>query len=812
MPPPSPPTHRTDWRAWIQLLLALVPIIGAVTVSGLFAAKEQTAIKEVQSQIQPLQLGWEFHQVSASVSTSLTSLEAAAMPGASPELRARADSDLAAALVTLGASAERTSALAESIAAEVDTEVAVFRTILEQTFANTTDAFAAHEVGQTPSPQLRAAVELIEARFTGAGSVGTAGWDTEANFLIDTYQGLTLYQTAWLAEHRSLVEATNTDDGLADLAEALDDSRLGANRDLAWKDVRVFLTALPDASQYQLPVLTSASVIDDRAQLLLAELSTDIDAFELDRSEPGAVAAAAAALRNRLVLEGLAVSDLAIADLDLTLISLMDAAAERESQERRQQLIYIGAAALLVLLGIALLAMTRMEIRRRQRIERAHASALEKLDLKASRDPMTGVWNRRRLDERVDDLLERRDELGPLVLAYVDLDRFKAINDVWGHTIGDRVLQIAAKRLAQVEIGDGRVEVVRSGGDEFVCYASLANGSPGVAADLGTRLIATVSEPMTIAGRTHRLGATAGISVADSEATRESLMFEADSSLLLAKRNQRGTAVLYDRTLTRSLELVKALPDALIDGQITCWYQPVYDVLTGRISHVEALARWTRPDGSMVRPDEFVPLVESFGMASQLTALALRNAGLQQRESGGRSVWINVTPGELDIGDFAERFLRTVEREGIDPCQLGVEITETAAVSDQANFARQLNQLRAVGVLTAIDDFGNGYSPLGYLQDLPIDVLKLDRSLIDGIDSSSANQHIVRGTVALCAELGIETVAEGIERVEEYSWVREHGITHVQGFLTARPMPAAQLDWKAQVPVEVAEAVSTPAG
>lgn len=788
-----------DWRAWLQLILALVPIIGAVGVATIFALNENKAIAGIQVQAEPIQLGWELQQMSASVSTALTSIEAAAQPDAGALVIDRATQDKDAAVAALDMGLARATELADSIAADLDTDVQAFRDILQESLGMTSAAFSSQQIGAPPSRGLAIAVDMIEERFAVGGNSGTLGWDTEANFLISVYSEVASYQNAWLQEHRALVRASRAGDGGQALVAALGDANVSATRNAVWDDLRIVLGALSSTESYQL-VDNGTALVDPADELTnslrarvgpLAQVAQGTDAVVLSTQR-----------REELLLEGLALSDLASADLQLAVESLNASAQARVQLERRQQVIYIGAAALLVFVGLALLVLTRNEIRRRQRIERAHEAALQKLDTKASRDPMTGVWNRRRLDDQVAELLAAREEVGDLVLAYVDLDRFKTINDVWGHHTGDEVLKIAARRLEAVTADAAPIEVVRSGGDEFVCYVPLKSPDPATVSQFGADLIAAACEPMSIGGRTHRLGATAGLSVADPDATQESLMFEADSSLLLAKRNRRGTAAVYDRTLSRATELVKALPEALSSGEILCWYQPVFNLATGSLSHVEALARWFREDGSVVRPDEFIPLIESFGMASQLTDVALRNASEQQRRSGGRRTWINVTPGELDVSDFAERFLQSAQRENVQPELLGVEITETAAVSDPLNFSRQLAQLRAQGIVIAIDDFGNGYSPLGYLQDLPIDVVKLDRALIDRIDTSVGNQHIVRGIVALCRELGIETVAEGVERVEEYEWIADAAIDHVQGFLTARPMPAAELDWDFHVSPE----------
>ena len=217
---------------------------------------------------------------------------------------------------------------------------------------------------------------------------------------------------------------------------------------------------------------------------------------------------------------------------------------------------------------------------------------------------------------------------------------------------------------------------------------------------------------------------------------------------------------------------------------------------TGELSHFEALARWQRSDGSFVSPAEFVPLLESFGLASGLTdatmeqiALLLALPGVPQNVD----VFMNVSPRELEISTFATRILELVKTHRLDPSRIGIEITETAAIRDPLLLGAHLRTLREAGMKVAIDDFGSGYSPLGLLFDLPIDIVKIDRSMISNIDEDSARSAIVAGIISGLSEHGISIVAEGVEREEELDWLRSAGVDYVQGFLTGRPTPREEL-------------------
>lgn len=465
------------------------------------------------------------------------------------------------------------------------------------------------------------------------------------------------------------------------------------------------------------------------------------------------------------------------------------AAAERD---QRTNAILAGGV---LLLAFALGLVARSEVRDRQRVERAHAEAIDDLVVRTERDALTGLWNRTRAEELLQERLSEQDEDAPVVLAYVDLDEFKPINDIWGHGIGDEVLRVVASRLLAA-VPEG-FDVVRFGGDEFVLFGRLANADVPSVSDLGRRVIDEVSRPMVVNGQERSVGATAGLAFATGRTSVSAdLLVEADAALILAKQRQRGSALVYDRELRRDATLLRELPDAIDLGHIGAYFQPAYDMHTGQCIAVEALARWTRPSGEMVSPGEFIPLAESFGLMARLTDVMVREVANLQAEGAvpeSCRVWVNLSATELDSRHFAERFVQQALGHGVDLSRLGVEITETAAIRNPKNLTVALEILRRSGIHVAIDDFGNGYSPLGFLRQIPFDVLKLDRSIVSHIDSKHDLQILVQGIVGMMHVHNVEIVAEGIERTEEFDWLKSIGVETAQGYLLAKPLPKHEL-------------------
>lgn len=464
------------------------------------------------------------------------------------------------------------------------------------------------------------------------------------------------------------------------------------------------------------------------------------------------------------------------------------------------------ALGVLVLAG-GLVWLTMREIADRRRVERAHEDAIQDLTWQATRDSLTGIWNRGQLDRLIASHRSRAQPDESIVLAYIDLDEFKPFNDVWGREQGDRVLRRIAERLKML-CGDGW-SIVRFGGDEFVVVGLMERPSIATVADFGRRIVDEIALPIGGLDRMIMIEATVGLTM-DSQMSESAseILLEADAAMVLAKKRQRGSALVYDRENQREAKLLRALPKAIEDGELGAWFQPAYDMATNECVAVEALARWTRSDGQMISPGEFIPLAESYGLMSQLTSNILHQAAMLLREPAFPEtcrVWINVSAVELDSRDFSDQFVSSASKFNIDLARLGVEITETAAIRHPANLRDALRRLRHEGVQIAIDDFGNGYSPLGYLREIPFDVLKLDRSIVSHIDSQRDLQLMVQGIVGMMGQLGVEIVAEGIERVEEFRWLASLGVDTAQGFLLAKPVPHPDLLETLARPLELPE-------
>jgi len=497
-------------------------------------------------------------------------------------------------------------------------------------------------------------------------------------------------------------------------------------------------------------------------------------------------------------------------DLSARVAMLIEGLTARQEQlvadAKGDQRVNAGLTAGVLMLAAALAVVARFEVQDRKRIEGAHAEAIDDLVIRAERDELTGLWNRTRAEELIESKLSDLQPGCSLVLAYVDLDEFKPLNDIWGHRLGDEVLRTVARRLDASTPEE--FEVVRYGGDEFVLFGCLEDMDVPAVSDFGRNIIDEIARPMTIGDEQRSVSATGGFTFSlDGHPTADDLLVEADAALILAKQRQRGSALVYDRDLRRDAQLLRALPGALDDGEIGAHFQPAFDMRTGKCVAVEALARWTRPDGERVSPGEFIPLAESFGLMNRLTeAVLTKVVDLQIDPLLPRDcrVWLNLSAVELDNPQFAERFVQNALLHGADLLRLGVEITETAAIRNPRNLTVALEALRRSGIQVAIDDFGNGYSPLGFLRELPFDVLKLDRSIVSHIDSKRDLQVLVEGIVAMVHEREVEVVAEGIERIEEFEWLKSIGAHTAQGFLLAKPLPKHDLLELIQAPMQFA--------
>lgn len=776
---------KADYRATLLLVLALVPIAGALIGTVAYWKNEENERIELQQSNDPVQVSYGWFALLEDYEDARVKLEIASWPGATEVHIASAAEARQTALDSLTATEAQIIPLTSRIAEDIGVDTSRFIRQIISLFAMSREALEAQQPGAALLPGFLQANEALIGAF--AGRYVPQG-DMADNTL--RVHRLVLYDLfAYHASARKhlvpMVEALNTRQGAEESLPMLEEAtRTDPTLAASWSQLRFNYSLIADNDGFALA--GTVATLEPVAQLVESGLdlsASDQSSFDADRS--------------RLAAEIIGLTETMRADVDLLFERGNARMAFLDAELEDQQRLATAIGALLALLGVGLLALTAVEIRHRRQVEEDHRDALARLDSKAQTDPLTGAGNRRRFERVLEQRLDQQEREGSVVLAYVDLDRFKALNDVWGRTTGDQVLRIIAKRLQKVG-NENNAEVIRFGGDEFICFASVKSARQIDASELGGRLLEAVRQPIVVDGERHQLTATAGVAVSDERSTADSLLLEADRSLMLGKRTQRGSTVTSDEATAKSGRLVKILPTALQNGEITCHYQPVFSIDTGELLHVEALSRWRTPDGENISPGTFVPLIEAFGMSSSLTRSVLNNIS-EVMASGDVpdhvGFWLNVAPLELEEFNFAERLLDDIAALNLPAARLAIEITETAAISDPTHFAEQVGRLAAVGIEIAIDDFGSGYSPLGYLQDLPVDVVKIDRSLINHIDTHQSNQQLLKGIIGMLKLQGRQIVAEGVERPEELRWLHDHGVDMVQGFLTARPSPASEIKW-----------------
>ncbi len=431
------------------------------------------------------------------------------------------------------------------------------------------------------------------------------------------------------------------------------------------------------------------------------------------------------------------------------------------------------------------------ERRAREDAERARADterALELVAHQAAHDALTGLVNRsefcRLAEQRLGD-----PACGSVTAMFIDLDRFKLVNDTLGHAAGDALLVEVAGRLGVVV--EERDVLARLGGDEFVVL--LMARSPAAAEAVAEQVLAALRHPLDVGGRSLTTSASIGLAKATPGATVETLLRDADVALYRAKDNGRDQAAWFDReaheALVRRIGLEHDLRAAIDRDELQLSYQPMYDVATGRVVAVEALSRWAHLRLGPVPPGVFVPLAEDTGLMRALGAQVITSACRQAARWAAVpdfTVWVNVSARQLDVPGLADFMLGEIGRAGITPGRIGVEVTESV-MSDERCALTELTRLAEAGVRIAIDDFGTGHSSLARLYRFPIDVLKIDRSFVHDIETDRG-MAAVRAVVQLTEALGLSTVAEGIETPRQLELVREAGCQVGAGFLLGRPV------------------------
>jgi len=423
-----------------------------------------------------------------------------------------------------------------------------------------------------------------------------------------------------------------------------------------------------------------------------------------------------------------------------------------------------------------------------------------RLEYEAKHDALTGLANRSVAIDRLGPPA-RNHHCGHTAVLFIDLDKFKVINDSLGHSVGDRVLQIIGTRLSQGVPPDSLV--ARLGGDEFVVIAPGVTG-PDEALGLIGHLRRELGSPLVVDGRRLHIDASIGVVIAGpgDDRTGEDLLRDADLAMYQAKTRGRGQHAFFDvqlrESIQRRLQLEQDLRDAPRDGQLWLAYQPIVDLRTGRTTAFEGLLRWTHPHYGTIPPLEFIELAEESDLINLVSDHMLRTATaetveLRARRDRNVNLTVNLSARQFDDPHLVPNIRRTLDATGLPPNALCMELTESALLRDPAIAARTLAELRDFGIHLAIDDFGTGYSSLAQLLRLPVDTIKIDKSFTAGLGTSKDAQAIITSIIAMAHAVDLTVVAEGVEHPLQLDILRQLDCDLAQGYHLGRPTAAQHL-------------------
>jgi diguanylate cyclase (GGDEF)-like protein len=527
----------------------------------------------------------------------------------------------------------------------------------------------------------------------------------------------------------------------------------------AWDDADRYIVQLDQAGRSLQREIESSSSSPERVQSLLAEIS-----LINERLTP---------IENRFVEE--------LSEASRTTYQLL-------------QVVMLGATPGLLVLGI-LLSLRILQQRRR---------ADERVQHIAFHDDLTSLPNRVMLNQRLDQALGRHRRAGSkLAILFMDLDRFKVINDSLGHGTGDILLRQVADRLrAQLRDGD---TVARMGGDEFVVLIENRENLGDISA-CAHRLVEQLSAPYLLGAKDCHVTLSIGISVFPSDGNdSQALLKAADVAMYRAKEMGRNNYQFYLPSMNihtvERLELESDLSRALERGEFLLHYQPKVEIATGLITGTEALLRWKHPLRGLVPPNDFIPLAEETGLIVPigewvLAAACAQNKIWQDQGLTGLSeltIAINLSPRQFTDSMLLPKLTRIIHSSGLDPSSLELEITESLVMSHGTSGVAVLEKLKSLGVQIAIDDFGTGHSALAYLKRFPIDTIKVDRSFIRDIPADTGDMKIARAIIAMAHALRLKVVAEGVETAEQLKFLRAQRCDAAQGFYLYRPLPADEV-------------------
>jgi diguanylate cyclase (GGDEF)-like protein len=447
---------------------------------------------------------------------------------------------------------------------------------------------------------------------------------------------------------------------------------------------------------------------------------------------------------------------------------------------------------------------------RRQISQREQAE--ERIRYLAYYDGLTGLPNRQLFQEHLRNALTAAKHGGGQVgLLFLDLDRFKQVNDTLGHSVGDELLCEVSKRMlscvrfsdyvARVDVAEPQGEVSRLGGDEFTLLLTEISDAQD-AAKVAQRCLTELAKPIPVGGYELFTTASIGIAIYPSDGEDpETLLRNADTAMYHAKNHHRNNFQFYteemNTTAARKLHLANRLRNVLDRNELSLYYQPLRNAANGSLAGAEALLRWTDPETGPVGPDEFIPIAEDAGLIVEIGEWVLRTACEQARvwqDDGFRAIRIavNVSAHQLRQVGWPETVARILRETGLSPAHLELEMTETAILQYDDATTAALHELDAMGVGLALDDFGTGYSSLSYLRRFPFDRVKIDRSFVGDITADPGDALLTTAILAMAQTLELRVVAEGVETLQQADFLREHDCDELQGYLFSRPVPSEQ--------------------
>jgi diguanylate cyclase (GGDEF)-like protein len=432
---------------------------------------------------------------------------------------------------------------------------------------------------------------------------------------------------------------------------------------------------------------------------------------------------------------------------------------------------------------------THEDITERRRAE-------EQINFLARHDALTGLPNRSLLRERIGQARVNAGRGAPFALLFLDLDRFKAVNDTLGHAVGDELLRAVTTRLlATVRDGD---TVARLGGDEFVVLQTGIKSAEDTAL-LAERIIRDVGAPYTLGANEVVIGVSIGVDMAlNDRVTADDLLKNADMALYISKGEGRGTYRFFEPEMNAAMQnrhaLERDLRCAMTRGEFELYYQPIVDIVSGQANGFEALLRWNHPERGLVLPEDFVGVAEECGLIIPIGQWVIEQATKQAALWPARlHLCVNLSPVQFRAADLVDVVKDALAVSGLAPERLQLEITESVLLQSNERNVSVMHRLRGLGARVVMDDFGVGNSSLSYLRNFPFDGVKIDRSFIEDLTTDPDAVYFVRAVIALCRNLEITLTAEGVETAEQLAMLVAEGCTAFQGFLFSRPRPVSQL-------------------